>query len=299
MQILKKSLLLLACTLMLASCSDYEVAEDSQTKGNITISVDETYKPVMEEQLKIFLGRFPDAHIIAEYKPEADCFKDFFEDSTRVIFVTRELSEEEIKYCESKKFFPKSLPMVRDAVAFITSPKNANPQFTIAQIKDILTGKDNTYQIVFDNKNSSTVRYINDSLIPGQKLSEKITATNNCEEVIDYVSKHDNSIGVIGVSWVADRKDSSIESFLKKVNVAAIMPDNDSIREYVKPYQAFIGLREYPCTRNLYFISKENWQGLGTGFVNYLCRDGQIIFKQAKMFPLRVNILLRETNIKH
>jgi phosphate transport system substrate-binding protein len=90
-----------------------------------------------------------------------------------------------------------------------------------------------------------------------------------------------------------------VEQFLNSINVAGIQPDNDSIKSYVMPYQAYIGLKEYPCTRNLYFITKETWQGLGTGLVNYLCRDGQLVFKQAKMFPLRVNVMLRETTVKH
>ncbi|MCC7029141.1 MAG: hypothetical protein IT257_02470, partial [Chitinophagaceae bacterium] len=93
-------------------------------------------------------------------------------------------------------------------------------------------------------------------------------------------------------------KDSVVETFLSNINVAGIQPDNDSIESYVMPYQAYIGLKEYPCTRNLYFISKETWQGLGTGLVNYLCKDGQLVFKQAKLFPLKVNVLLRESTIK-
>jgi len=281
-----------------SACQD-KVLLDNETSGNITISVDESYKPVMEQQLKVFLSRFPNAHIKAEYKPEADCFKDFFEDTTRLIFVTRELSEEEKKYCAAKQIFTKSMAMASDAVAFITSKNNKTPDFTLKQIREILTGTslDKTYQIVFDNMNSSTVRYMNDSIIKGAKLSSNIFATKSSEEVIDYIAKNDNAIGVLGVNWVADARDSTTESFLQKVQVAGIMPDNDSTKSYVKPYQAYIGLKEYPCTRNFYFISKETWQGLGTGFVNYLCRDGQLVFKQAKFFPLRVNVMLRKAKV--
>lgn len=291
-------LLVLIIPMYFASCSEI-VDKDNQTSGSIKISIDDTYKPVMEEQLKVFTSRFPNAHIIAEYKPESECIKDFFEDTTRVIFVTRELSAEEVKYALDKGLVTKSMALARDAVVFITSKNNKNPQFTIKELKDILTGINKKYQIVFDHKNSSTVRYVTDSLIAGSKLSENIFATNNSEEVINYVSKNDNAIGVIGVSWIADRKDSVVEQFLNSINVAGIQPDNDSIKSFVMPYQAYIGLKEYPCTRNLYFITKETWQGLGTGLVNYLCRDGQLVFKQAKMFPLRVNVMLRETTVKH
>lgn len=284
--------------LFFISCENEKVL-DNQTSGSIKILIDETYKPVMEQQIKIFTSRYPDAKILAEYKPEAECIKTFLEDSTRVVFVTRDLTDEEKAYGESKKFITKSMPMARDAVAFITSKENSNPVFKIADLRKILLG-DNTqkkYQIVFDNQSSSTVRYITDSMLYGKKIAGDVFATKTSEEVIDYVSKNKNAIGVVGVSWVADNSDSTTETFLSKINVAGIWGDTDSSLDYIKPYQAYIGLKEYPCTRNLYFISKETWTGLGTGLVNYLCKDGQLVFKQAKMFPLRVNVLLREANV--
>ncbi|MBP6625260.1 MAG: substrate-binding domain-containing protein [Chitinophagaceae bacterium] len=293
------NLLVFSCVVFLFASCEEGTTKDNQTSGSIKISIDETYKPVMEEQLKIFSSRFPNATIKAEYKPEADCFKDFFEDTTRVIFVTRELTEEEKSYCTSKQMVFKSLPMARDAIAFITSKNFKNPNFKYTEMKDILAGKSSTQdlQVVFDNKASSTVRYINDSMLKGQALSKNVFATTNSEEVINYVASNDKAIGVIGVSWVADHADSTTELFLQKVQVAGIWPDNDSIMDYIRPYQAYIGLKSYPCTRNFYFISKESWTGLGTGLVNYLCRDGQLVFKQAKMFPLQVNVLLREANV--
>jgi phosphate transport system substrate-binding protein len=300
-QKIKKYRILLMAILpftFLNSCENEKVL-DNQTSGSIKVLIDETYKPVMEQQIKIFTSRYPDAKIVAEYKPEAECIKTFLEDSTRVVFVTRDLTNEEKAYGESKKFITKSMPMARDAVAFITSKANQNPVFKIADLRKIMLG-DSTqkkYQIVFDNQASSTVRYITDSILNGKKIAGNVFATKTSEEVINYVSKNNNAIGIVGVSWVADNSDSTTETFLSKINVAGIWGDTDSSLDYIKPYQAYIGLKDYPCTRNLYFISKETWSGLGTGLVNYLCKDGQLVFKQAKMFPLRVNVLLREANV--
>ena len=50
---------------------------DTPASGQIHISVDESYKPVIEEQLSMYQSGNPAAHIIAEYKPEAACLKDF------------------------------------------------------------------------------------------------------------------------------------------------------------------------------------------------------------------------------
>ncbi len=287
---------LVFCT-SLFSCTSVEGPTDTQTSGYIKVSVDECYKLVMEQQFQVFMSRYPDAHITVEYKPEADCFKDFFEDSTRVIFVTRELTKQENDYALEKKIVARSLPMARDAVAFITSTTSKENQLTLTELKEILTGASKKHTLVFDHKNSSTVRYITDSLLKEKKLDSTIYATNNSAEVVDYVSKHSNAIGVVGVSWIADTRDSTSESFMKKVQVMGIK--NDSLNEYIRPYQAYIGLKTYPCIRNFYFINKETYPGLATGLVNYLCRDGQLLFKQSKLFPLQVNVLLRETNIKH
>ena len=91
----------------LTSCENEKVL-DNQTSGSIKVLIDETYKPVMEQQIKIFTSRYPEAKILAEYKPEAECIKTFLEDSTRVVFVTRDLTNEEKAYGESKKFITKS-----------------------------------------------------------------------------------------------------------------------------------------------------------------------------------------------
>ncbi|MEZ5047221.1 MAG: substrate-binding domain-containing protein [Chitinophagaceae bacterium] len=284
-----------AIIFFLPSCVEDKIP-DNQTSGHIKISVDESYKPIMEEQLKIFLAQNPNAIIDVEYKPEAECFNDFLEDSTRVIFVTRELNQEEKKYCESKQIVPKSLAMARDAVCFITSTANNDLKLSIPELKNILKGTDQRFQIVFDNQASSSARYIKDSLIPNESLSSNVFAAKTSEEVIQYVSENKKSIGVIGVNWVSDHSDTATQTFLEKVHIIPIKPDADSATKYVKPYQAYIGLKTYPLTRNFYFISKETWQGLGTGLVNYLCRNGQLVFKQSKLFPLRVNVFLREAS---
>ena len=69
-----------------------------KSSGTIHISVDESFKPVIDSQIQVFEALYPKAKIIAEYKPEAECFKDLIKDSTRMIIVTRGLTDEEEKF---------------------------------------------------------------------------------------------------------------------------------------------------------------------------------------------------------
>lgn len=275
---------------------DPNLPKDTTSKGKIDISVDETYKPIIEQQLKVFDSSFPDAHITAHYKPEDQCIKDLLENKSRIALVTRELNAAEQKYCEENSVAPSSLAIARDAVAVIVHPSAADSALTITQLFGILTGQyKKKYTVVFDNEGSSTVRFMADSILKGQKLGANVYAAKGNPAVVDYVSKNPDAIGFIGLSYVSDGDDST-GNFLTRVKVAAIQDPKTG--DYNKPYQAYIALKSYPLTRNLYYINRETWQGLGSGFVNFLSQErGQLIFFHSHLFPLRMNIVIRDANI--
>jgi phosphate transport system substrate-binding protein len=53
------------------------------------------------------------------------------------------------------------------------------------------------------------------------------------------------------------------------------------------PSQQTILNRRYPLVRGLYYLIKENYTGLGNGFVNFLKYErGQLIFKRAYLGPI-------------
>lgn len=295
---LKFILFCVALPVIMASCDDTKKPADTLATGTIDISVDETYKPIIEEQLKVFDSSYPEAHINIHYKPEAECFKDFFDGKARMILVTRQLSQDEKEYCEQKQIVPTTDALAEDAVAAIVNNASADSMLGVNEIKGILTGEyKKKYTVVFDNQGSSTVRYITDSLLKGQKLAPNVFAAKGNKEVIDYVEKNTEAMGFLGLPFVSGAEDSSGSgSFIQNVKVVSMY--NDSARRYYLPYQAIIALKLYPFTRKLYYIKRENYPGLGTGFANFLSRErGQLIFAHAHLFPLKMNIVIRDAAI--
>jgi phosphate transport system substrate-binding protein len=284
---------------VLSSCTDNETKKPTDTlgAGTIDISVDETYKPIVEQIMTVFDSSYPDAHVNVHYKPESECIKDFMDNKARLVLVTRELNTDEKKVLEQNKVVATSLPIAKDAVAVIVNNKSADTAFSISMIKGILTGTYKTkYTVVFDNQGSSTVRYMLDSLIPGEKLASNVFAAKGNDSVIKYVSQNENAIGFVGVSYVSDYNDPEGLGFIKDVKVIDVL--HDSLQKFYGPYQAYIAANWYPLTRNLYFIHRETYPGLGTGFSNFLSKErGQLIFKQARLFPLRSNIVFREAQV--
>ncbi|MBK9483809.1 MAG: substrate-binding domain-containing protein [Chitinophagaceae bacterium] len=260
---------------------------DTLVSGTIYISVDESFKPVMEEQIRVFEKSFPLAHIIAAYKTEADCFKDLYNDSAnRMVIVTRGLNDQEdVYFLDTLKYYPHWDNIANDAVTVIVNSKSNDTLFTLERLRDQLSGKTNREQkIVFDGLNAtSTVRFVMDSILKGEKFDTSVVqAVKNSQQVIDYVAKTENAVGFVGISWVGNPEDSAQVKMLNNVKIVYVSCSLCEDKPFVKPMQASILTRRYPLVRGLYYVLKENYNGLGTGFVNFLNQErGQLIFRRA------------------
>jgi phosphate transport system substrate-binding protein len=297
----KMNAVYLAAITLMAACGPNPNAKklDTATEGTIRISVDETYKPLIDSEIKVFESLYPKAHIIPTYKPEAECFKDLLNDSARLVIVTRDFNQQEREYFKQIKITPNSLLLAWDALALVVNKDNPDSILNMEQVRGIMNGtnKDRKWQLVFDNANSSTVRYIMDSINMGKPLPTNTMAAKTNPEVVDYVSKNKDAIGVIGVSWISDPNDSLSMAFTKQVSVVRIRADNGS--EFVKPYQAYIGIGTYPLKRGFFYCLREPYHGLGSGFATFLgSYEGQLVIKQFRLFPARLNVVFREANLK-
>lgn len=299
----KTAWLVVCLMVFLLSCNSNEVRKvptDSPDKGTIHISVDESFKPVIDSEIQIYESAHPGTRIIAHYKPEADCLRDFAVDSIRIVIATRGYSKEEEKFIfDSTKLRPAKMVIAYDAIAVIVHPSSKDSLFTMQEIKELLTGTSEKNLVpVFDGlKATSTVRFIIDSVLRGDKLSPKVVAADSSEGVIDYVSKTANAVGFIGVSWIGNKQDSSQITYLNQVKVAAI--EHPSIPgKFVTPAQYNIYYRRYPMVRDLVYVVKENHKGLGKGFVNFLTTQrGQLIFNRAFLMPALMDFEVREASV--
>jgi phosphate transport system substrate-binding protein len=296
--------LLYACLLLFfVSCGTGKKEDDRETssKGTINISVDESFKPVIEEQLSVHQASYPNTTIHVSYKSEAACLRDLQSDSTRMVIVAKGLNEkEEEQYKDNLGYKPTYGILAYDAVVVIVNRQSKDSVFTIAQLKDILSGK-NKVPAVMDGKNAtSTVRYLQDSILRGTPLGSNVVAAEGSEKVIDVVSNNPNLIGFVGLSWVGDSYDRKQQAYLKKIRTALIECVKCEEKElYAKPSQASLAYGEYPLARPLYYILKENSAGVGTGFMNFMSLErGQLIFRRSFLVPAKMGFNTRKGEIR-
>jgi phosphate transport system substrate-binding protein len=287
---------------LLAGCGGCATkgTRETPTNGAINISVDESFRPVIDSEIKVFESSFPNAKIIPHYKAEAQCLRDLATDSTRMVIVTRGLTVEEEKfYNDSFHIEPTFGILAYDAIAVIVNKASRDSIFEIKDLQDMLNGTDVKHQPVMDGVTAtSTVRFAIDSILRGQPLGKNVTAAKSSEDVINYVAAHPQAVGFVGVSWIGDLGDTTHTSFLSKVNIASLRCTSCGGETYVKPYQANIALKRYPLVRSLYYILKENWSGVGNNFTNFLQYErGQLIFYKAYLYPGHMGFQIRDAQI--
>ena len=296
---MKHTLLLLTVLAMLSACEQPKSKSgkplDTPTTGEITIMADEGYRPIIESSIDVFDSIYKQAKINALYVAEGEAVAALLRDSVEVIVITRLLDSAEMKYFASRGFKPKITPIAYDALAFILHPANRDTVFTTAQMQNILTGQSVKWtdinpksplgdiRLVFDHPLSGTVRYVKDSVIAGMTLSPNASALKTNAEVIDYVSKNKNALGIISANWISDTDDSGVQKFLKEIKIADIAPAAG--KEGYGPYQAYLARNWYPYKRTVYVINAQARNGLGLGFASYLAADGQRIVLKDGLLP--------------
>lgn len=295
----------IACLIALFGCENNKnknTIYDTPLKGTINISVDESFEPVISEQIKVYESSYPGTKIIASYKSEADCFRDLQKDSTRMIIVAKGLSPEEEKFFESKlSYQPNFGILAYDAVSVIVNIATQDSVFTMKQLEDLLSGKDSSLNVVVDGNNAtSTVRYLLDSVLRGKSFSQRVMAANGSKAVVDYISKNQNAVGFVGSSWVTNEQDPEQLAYRDKIKFALIECNrNCDSGSFAKPSQATITYAQYPLVRPLYYILKENSNGLGSGFTNYLNLErGQLVFRRSYLVPGTMYFGVRKSSIE-
>jgi phosphate transport system substrate-binding protein len=303
-------IVLFVITLVSCQTKSNDKFTDTYTSGVIPMAIDANFTPILKDEIAVFEAQFQKAKIVPIFTNEVNAIDLLVKDSVRIAVATRPLSEKEVNYLKSKQFAPRSYKLAIDGIALITNKSNPDTLLSLVDLRRILTGKAKEWKeiypksklgklrVVFDNKNSSTVRYAIDSICIGEQLSTELNAQQTNEEVINYVSKTPNAIGVIGVNWLNNAKDTTNLSFNSSIRVMSISSQQVATPENsYKPYQAYLFYENYPLIRSIYVIINDPRGSLPTSVSSFLTSDrGQRIILKAGLVPATQPI--RVVNIK-
>jgi phosphate transport system substrate-binding protein len=305
----KNSIVLFVIISLFAACSGNmnKTIKETPTSGNIKIAVDEAFQLMIDAETYTFEALYENAKVNPIYKPEGDAYELFMKDSVRLVITSRKLTDTEEQNLKANKIYPKTTKIAYDALAFIINRDNKDSLFLYSQIKDIFSGKISKWSqlnpksslgdltIVFDNNKSCNTRYIKEKFGLKDNFPSYCFAVKSNPEVINYVEKNKNAIGIISVNWISDKDDTISNSFLNKIKIVSVGDEGntDGTGNYYKPYQGYIAEGSYPLMREVYMINRETFTGLGTGFVSFVAGEkGQKIILRSGMVPATMPVRL-------
>ena len=282
-------------------------------RASSIFTADESFFPILDEELYYFTTQTLDS-ITPVYINEQDAVKKLMNKETWLAFTTRDFTKKERQDLIDSTFRPRAIPIAYDGLAIIVNNSNPDTCITVTNFARILKGEVTKWNeiypqsklgeidVVFDNPLSSTVRWCVDSILGGQQISAKnIGAVQTSAAVIDYVEKHENSLGIIGSNWLNDKRDTTNVTFNKNITVMGVSKMKTAeIYNSWKPDQYYLYNGNYPLIRTIYaLLNDPRPNGVATSFTHFIqLPKGQKIILRYGLLPRTANMNVRDVIIK-
>lgn len=314
----RKSCIIVGLTLaacLVSSCNNKKSKDgrtDTYSSGAISFVSDESFSPIIEEERFVFQNDYPQAKVNPIYASESEAINRLLSGKTWLAFTARNFKEKERKSLEAQSFRPVAIKIAYDALAFVVHRSNTDTLISVNDIKAIMQGKVTQWSkvhkgstlgnivVVFDNPRSSTVHYVEDSILGGKSITNpNVMAVNKTSEVIKYVEQNPNAIGIIGNNWLNDKRDSTNLTFNRNIRVMSVSPFHPATpANSRKPFQYYIYNGEYPLVRTIYALLNDPRHGLPWGFAHFIeGPKGQRIVMKAGLLPVLGDINVRDVNV--
>lgn len=298
-----------------ASCGNKKSKDgrtDTYSSGTISFVSDESFSPIIEEERSVFQYDYPQAKVKPIYMSESDAINRLLLGKTCLAFAARDFKPAELKSLQAQNFRPQAIKIAYDALAFIVNKSNSDSVISVTDVKNIMTGKVTKWSqlykgshrgiisVVFDNPKSSTVHFVEDSILGGKPITNpNVAAVNKTAEVIKYVEDNPDAIGIIGNNWLNDKGDTTNLTFNRNIRVMYVSRVHPATASSGRqPFQGYIYNGEYPLVRTIYALLNDPRQGLPWGFAHFIeGPKGQLIVLKSGLLPVRGDIVIRDVNV--
>ena len=280
-----RRILIVMCTaLALWQCNSQE-KQDLPNEGEITIAADESLQPIVEAEVMAYNAHYPKAKLNVIYVPEQRAMSLMMNDSVNLAIVTREATpgEKAVYTTNNIPYLPAKMAL--DGVAIISNTESAIKNLSITELKEMFEGQKKTeIKLVFDNSSSSNLNYMIQKLGLKDIKKANIFAADGNKDVIEYIKKNKNAIGVIGGNWISDIDDSKSQSFINSIHVVGIS-DTKTPDKFYTPTTASLKARKYPFERRIILHTKRGY-GLTSALIRFCCAYiGQLVVEKSGLLP--------------
>ena len=253
---------------------------DTPTSGQLTMSVDESFKPVIQQQIDAFHVRYVKAKIKADFQPERAILKKLFNRETEIALLARNFTKEELKAYKSTKAQALVYPAFYDAVVVVANAASAKTSVTPTELKSWLQSANPTQQIFLDNTGSGVVRFLQDQAYIGKSIVAEVAGSP--EKVLEKVAQNANAIGLVPMNWVSDKVGLAKKPYGNRIKILGL----ETQKGVFYPTQQSLSEAEYPLRRTCYILDISGRGGLARGFSSFATAQiGQLVVLKSGLLP--------------
>lgn len=271
-------------------------ANDVPTAGRVQVGFDRGDSMMVVQWLEMFHAKYPQASIVPVFNETDELVDLWMQDSIQGVFLHKKFSQEELNWLEDKKNSTiNEVPMGKTSIVLITHPNS-----TIESI-DFYSDRTNWNKVTHWNirsKNMKGFRLLKkDTLLSNMAkkalFNNRIKETSSDVNTINSVLKEPNSLGIISLNTIADKRDSLAVALKRKVKVVPVIANDEA--HY--PFQSQIAAKQYPFTLPLMSYESQGYNGLIKGLVIYTnSQAGQALLQKSGLIP--VNYQGRKIQVK-
>jgi len=267
---MRKLIVMLAALLLIASTA---LAETS-----IKINGSTTVLPIMQKVVEAYMKAHPDVKISVSGGGSGNGIKALIDGSTDIAMASRAMEPKEIELAKSKSENPVQTVIAIDAIVPVVNPTNTLKAVTLAQLKDLYTGKITSWKelggtgpvvVVSRDTSSGTYECWEKMVMKKERVFPAAMMQASNGAVVQTVSKNKNAIGYIGLGYM--------DATTKPLTVDGVTASAETAKS-----------KQYPISRELYIYTNGAPAGAVKGLVDFLLgAEGQKLVKEVGYVPLR------------
>lgn len=205
--------------------------------------------------------------------------------TTEICESSRPMKDEERKQIRAKfGELPHETVVAKDGLAIYVHEQNPIKELTLAQIRDIYTGKitrwadlggPNAGIVLYGRENNSgTYEYFKEHVLEKADFAAAVQTLPGTAAVVNAVGQDPNGIGYGGAAYLRGVKECPVR---KDASSPAVLPTAENVHSGA-----------YPISRDLYFYTRRAPTGSAKEFVDFvLSPEGQRVVTDVGYYPIR------------
>ncbi len=277
--------LLYLLTLLLCACAPRqgavpEEAEESPTRGSVTVLCDEAIASLLQEPIGRFDTLYPDAYVRLEVTSAREAMRQLLARNARLIIIARDYLPDEDSLMRAYGVPPHTrVKLAEDALVFFAHPSVPLDTLNVAQLRALLSGSHHLRdffpqllrepELICPSTASSVYAHLVQQVLSGTFPKRRLRMVSSSDSVLQLVTTTPWTIGIGYLSHVAHRRD------LRLLSLGYI----DSAGVYVSPkpvHQSYVVMRKYPYVVPIYAYLRDDLRNLPWTVATFLGTDTEV-----------------------